>query len=146
MINLEDDDNVLDPTADEEPVEPEEEPLPNYIPIPKTTEITEDYPAKKSDRQYGILFYPKGAKVHITEKEFTFFSESAIMEFIGTLIVTKPKKIVEQVQEKLGNAPIGIAKNGKETVVVIWLEPNVRIYYDPKTGERIHFMPECIKT
>jgi hypothetical protein len=147
MIPLEDDEEILEPTI--ENPEPEEDPIMNYAPLPKSTEIPpEVYPAKKSERSYGgPLIYPKGAKIIINTKDFRFWSQSAIMDLIGTLTVTKPEEIVTQVQEKFEKCPIGIAQGVEgRKVNVIWIEPNVRIYYDPETGTEVNFMPQCVKT
>jgi hypothetical protein len=146
-LSYESDENVLDPSIEDQ--EPDEESIKNYTPLPKSTEFPpEVYPAKKSDRNYGgPLTYPKGTKIIINTKDFRFWSKGAIMDFISTLTATKPKEIVTQVQEKFEKCPIGVARGveGHE-VNVIWVEPNIRVYYDPETGEEIKFMPKCIKT
>jgi hypothetical protein len=143
----ESDENVLDPV--EEEVEPEEDPIPNYVPIPKTTEIIENYPAKKKDRTLGnsVLVYPRGSEVIITQKNFQFYAKETILNFLGGLYERKPVEIVTQVQEKFEGCQIGVARGVEGKLVnIVWTEPGVRFYYDPEAGEEVKFMPKCIKT
>jgi hypothetical protein len=141
------DEDILEPSIEE--VEPEEDKIPNYVPIPKVAQVEESYPPKKKDRTLGnsMLVYPKKTAVIITKKNYQFaYSKDGIIDYIKSLNTTKPAEIIPLVQEKYIDAAIGCAKNGNKRVNVIWLDASTRFYFDPISGEEVKFMPEVIRT